>query len=204
MYHSQNLYWSGFVIIYEDERYYVLLTENGGKAIRIEKLTDIFPSGKYPFFTASSDDDLTEFWNPSPLDGVIEPIIAKSISINQFLDNAEAINRPMKAFNVNAIEDPALLEYRTDGLIPVKAGFDVSKDIQFFQTVPLNPAMTVYDKLDAIVSVQSGVTNGARGQSDEDKVGIYEGNQANAADRFSLIQDNEAEAQYRFATLYLE
>lgn len=110
----------------------------------------------------------------------------------------------MKAFNVNAIEDPALLEYRTDGLIPVKAGFDVSKDIQFFQTVPLNPAMTVYDKLDQIVSVQSWVTNGARGQSDEDKVGIYEGNQSNAADRFSLIQDNEAEAQYRFATLYLE
>jgi len=200
---DQYKFWEWYTT-YEDERYYVLLTENGGKAIRIEKLIDIFPSGKYPFFTASSDDDLTEFWNPSPLDGVIEPIIAKSISINQFLDNAEAINRPMKAFNVNAIEDPALLEYRTDGLIPVKAGFDVSKDIQFFQTVPLNPAMTVYDKLDQIVSVQSWVTNGARGQSDEDKVGIYEGNQANAADRFSLIQDNEAEAQYRFATLYIE
>lgn len=200
---DQYKFWEWYTT-YEDERYYVLLAETGGKAIRVEKLTDIFPSDKYPFFTASSDDDLTEFWNPSPLDGVIEPIIAKSISINQFLDNAEAINRPMKAFNVNAIEDPALLEYRTDGLIPVKNGFDVQKDIQFFQTVALNPAMTVYDKLDQIVSIQSGVTNGARGQSDEDKVGIYEGNQANAADRFSLIQDNEAEAQYRFATLWLE
>lgn len=158
---DQYKFWEWYTT-YEDERYYVLITENGGKAIRVEKLEDIFPSGKYPFFTASSDDDLTEFWNPSPLDGVIEPIIAKSISINQFLDNAEAINRPMKAFNVNAIEDPALLEYRTDGLIPVKAGFNVQQDIQFFQTVPLNPAMTVYDKLDEIVSTQSGVTNGAR------------------------------------------
>lgn len=68
----------------------------------------------------------------------------------------------MKAFNVNAVENPALLEYRPDGLIPVKQGFDASKDIQFFQTVPLNPAMTVYDKLDQIISTQSGVTNGAR------------------------------------------
>ena len=200
---DQYKFWEWYTT-YEDERYYLLVTEDGGTAIRIEKLSDIFTSDKYPFFTASSDDDLTEFWNPGPLEWVIEPIIAKSISINQFLDNAEAINRPMKAFNVNAVENPALLEYRPDGLIPVKNGFDAQKDIQFFQTVALNPAMTVYDKLDEIVSVQSGVTNGARGQSDEDKVGIYEGNQANAADRFSLVQDSEAEAQYRFATLWLE
>lgn len=200
---NQYKFWEWYTT-YDDERYYLLLCEEGGISIRVEKLSDIFETGKYPFFTASSDDDLTEFWNPGPLEWVIEPIIAKSISINQFLDNAEAINRPMKAFNVNAVENPALLEYRPDGLIPVKQGFDASKDIQFFQTVPLNPAMNVYDKLDQIISTQSGVTNGARGQSDEDKVGIYEGNQANAADRFSLVQDSEAEAQYRFATLWLE
>jgi hypothetical protein len=64
--------------------------------------------------------------------------------------------------------------------------------------------MEVYDKLDAIVSVQSGVTNGARGEATEDKVGIYEGNQANAADRFSLVQDSEAEAQYRFANMWIQ
>jgi ABC-type glycerol-3-phosphate transport system substrate-binding protein len=110
---NQYKFWEWYTT-YEDERYYVLVTEDGGQAIRIEKLEDLFPSGQYPFFTASSDDDLTEFWNPSPLDGVIEPIIAKSITINQFLDNAEAINRPMKAWDVNAIDNPALLNYRPD------------------------------------------------------------------------------------------
>jgi hypothetical protein len=158
---GQYKFWEWYTT-YEDERYYVLITEQGGKAVRIEKLTDMFPEGTYPFFTASSDDDLTEFWNMSPLDGVIEPIIAKSISINQFLDNAEAINRPMKAFDVNAVENPTLLEYRPDGLIPIKEGYDMQKAVQFFPTVQLNPTMTVYDKLDTIISTQSGVTNGAR------------------------------------------
>lgn len=34
-------------------------------------------------------------------------------------------------------------------------------------------------------------------------MGIYEGNQANAADRFALIQDSEARGQKRFAELWL-
>ena len=36
------------------------------------------------------------------------------------------------------------------------------------------------------------------------QVGIYEGNQAATADRFSLISDSEADAQQRFAELYLD
>jgi hypothetical protein len=48
------------------------------------------------------------------------------------------------------------------------------------------------------------VTNASRGQAEEDKVGIYEGNVQQAADRFAVVGDLESHAQYRFATLYLE
>lgn len=188
---------------YEGERYYLLLCESGGKAIRVEKLEDIFASGMYPFFTVAAYPDLTEFWTPSPLDGVRDAIIAKNISINQMLDNAEAINRPMRAFDVWAVENPLLLKFRKDGLIPVKSGFNVQQAIQSLPVIPLTTSLQVYDKLDTITSTQSGVTNGARGNAAEEKVGIYEGNQANAADRFALIQDSEARGQKRFAELWL-
>lgn len=119
------------------------------------------------------------------------------------IDNSEAINRPMKAFRVGTVKNPALLKFRPDGLVAVESGFDVQKDIQEFPVTPITTAIQVYDKLDNIVSTQSGVTNGARGNAAEDKVGIYEGNQENAADRFALIRDSEAQAQHKFARLHL-
>jgi len=199
---DQWKFWEWYTT-YEGVRYYVLITEQGGQAIRIVPLKELFKNNKYPFFTAAAYPDLTEFWTPSPLDGVRDAIYAKSTTVNQMLDNGEAINRPMKAFDVDAIKNPALLKYRKDGLIPVKAGVDVQKAVQFFPTVPITTAMEVYDKLDQIIGLNSGVTSATKGQAMEKEVGIYEGNQASLSDRFSLYSDAEADAQQRFAELYL-
>jgi len=200
---DQWKFWEWYTT-YEGDRYYVLLTEQGGKAIRVEPIEDVFKSGHYPFFSAAAYPDLTEFWTPSPLDGVREAIMAKSTSINQMLDNGEAINRPMKAFDVDAIKNPALLKYRKDGLIPVKGGTDITKAIQFYPTVAITTAVQVYEKMEEIMGLNSGVTAGTKGQATEIQVGIYEGNQANIDDRFTLYSDSEADAQERFADLYLD
>lgn len=200
---DQWKFWEWYTT-YEGDRYYVLVTEDGGKAIRVEPLEDVFANNKYPFFTAAAYPDLAEFWTPSPLDGVREVIMAKATSINQLLDNGEAINRPMKAFDTDAIKNPALLKYRKDGLIPVKPGVDINKAIQFFPTAPLQAAINVYDKMSQITDINSGVNAGTKGMSNETTVGVYEGNQANSQDRFSLIGDSEADAQERFANLYLD
>lgn len=200
---DQFKFWEWYTT-YKGERYYVLITEEGGKAIRICPLKEIFKTGKFPFFTAAAYPDLTEFWTPSPLDGVREAIMAKATSINQMIDNGEAINRPMKAFDVDAVKNPALLKYRKDGLIPVKAGVKINDAVQFFPTTPISTAIEVYEKLGEIIDINSGVTAGAKGQATETQVGIYEGNQANVKDRFSLIGDSEADAQARFAELYLD
>lgn len=199
---DQWKFWEWYTT-YEGERYYVLVTEDGGKGIRCEKLTDVFKSGKYPFFSAAAYPDLSEFWSPSPLDGVREAIMAKAVSINQMLDNGEQINRPMKAFDVDAIKNPNLLKYRTDGLIPVKGGVKISDAVQFFPVTPISTSIQVYDKLTEITDINSGVNAGVKGQATEEQVGIYEGNQRNVEDRFSLISDAESDAQKRFAELYL-
>lgn len=200
---DQWKFWEWYTT-YEGVRYYVLVTEQGNQAIRIVPMDALFKSGEYPFFSVAAYPELGRFWTPAPLATVRETIMAKATSINQTLDNGEAINRPMKAFDTAAIKNPALLKFRKDGLIPVKKGVDIDKAVKFFPVVPLTTSIQVYDKLDAIMAVQSGVTNGARGVADEEKVGIYEGNQQAAADRFSLIPDSEADGQERFARLYLQ
>ncbi len=200
---DQWKFWEWYTT-YEGDRYYCLYTEDGGKLIRCELLTDIFKKGKFPFISAAAYPDLTEFWTPAPLDGVRETIMARATAINQMLDNGEAINRPMKAFDIDAIKNPALLKYRKDGLIPVKGGVNIAEAVQVFPTAGIQTAIQVFEKLGEIEDVNSGVTSGIKGQAEEKQVGIYEGNQANAANRFSLISDSEADALQRLAELYLD
>ncbi len=187
---------------FEGERYYVLFCEDGRTAIRVEKLTDLFTSNLWPFWTWAAFPDLTEFWTPSYCDYVREVIMAQAVSINQMLDNAEQINKPQKVVNVGAIENLAELKYRRDGYIKVKKDFDANKAIQLLQIPSINTPIQVFDILDVIKEKASGVTAGSMGASDQDKVGIYKGNEENAADRFGYLNKSYSFGYKRFSKLY--
>jgi hypothetical protein len=184
---------------FEGTRYYVFM-DNSGRAIRVEKLKDIFESDLFPFWTWAAFPDLTEFWTPSYCDYVREIFMAQAVSINQMLDNAEQINKPMKIVDITAIDDLARLKYRKDGNIEVKG--NVGNAIKFVETPSISTPLNVFDKLDAIQEKASGVTAASKGIAEEDKVGIYEGNQANAADRFGLLNKSYSFGYHRFAKLF--
>jgi len=192
----------------DGERYYLLI-DNSGNCIRCEKLTDIspatpeFPKGAFPYWTWAAYPDLTEFWTPSYCDYAREIFMAQDVSINQMLDNAESINKPMRAIDVGAIDNLAELKYRRDGIIKFKAGVDINKALQYIQTPSIKTPIDVFNILESIQEKSSGVTSGAKGVSDEEgKVGIYEGNQAAAADRFGLLNKSYSFGYKRFAKLY--
>lgn len=187
---------------YEGKRYFLLLSETGATAVEVCELTEKFASNMWWYWTWAAFIDLTEFWTPSYCDYVREIFMAQAVSINQMLDNSEQINKPQKIVNVSAIENLAQLKYRRDGVITVKANVDATKAIQFVQTPAITAPINVFQLLDAIQEKASGVTAGAKGVAEEDKVGIYEGNQENAADRFGLLNKSYAFGYKRFAKLY--
>ena len=187
---------------FEGTRYYLLMTESGGTAIRVEPLKELFESNMFPFWTWAAFPDLTEFWTPSYCDYVREIFMAQAISINQMLDNAEQVNKPQKLVNVMAVPNLAELKYRRDGYIKVNKDIDLNKAVQQLTVPSINTPIEVYNILDGIQEKTSGVTAGAKGVSDEDKVGIYEGNQANAADRFGFLNKSYSFGYKRFAKLY--
>lgn len=202
-------FWRWITTYQEDGERYYLLIDNSGRCIRCEKLVDIspatkeFPAGAFPYWTWAAFPDMTEFWTPSYCDYVRELFMAQDVSINQMLDNAEAINKPMKVVNTTAIENLAELKYRRDGIIKSKGDIDINKAIQFVQTPSINTPIQVFNILEGIQEKASGVTSGSKGVSDEDgKVGIYEGNQAAAADRFGLLNKSYSFGYKRFAKLY--
>ena len=188
---------------FEGTRYYLLLQENGATAIRVEKLTDLFESNLWPFWSWAAFPDLTEFWTPSYCDYVREIFMAQAVSINQMLDNAEQVNKPTKLVNVGAVKNLAELKYRRGGNdIKVNQGIDLNQAVQFLEVPSIDTPIAVYNLLDGIQEKTSGVTAGAKGVSDEDKVGIYEGNQANAADRFGFLNKSYSFGYKRFSKLY--
>lgn len=188
---------------FEGKRYYLLLSERGGTAVRLEPLEDVFKSGLWWYWSYAVFPDLTEFWTPSYCDYVREIFMAQGVSINQMLDNAEEINKPQKAVNVTHIKKLSQLKYQRGGnYIETKGTDDVAKSIQMLRPPSIDTPLRVFEALEKIQEKASGVNANAKGTSDEDKVGIYEGNQANTADRFGLLNKSYAFGYKRFAKLY--
>lgn len=192
-----------WVTTFEGERYYLLITEKGATAVELCLLKDKFKSNLFPYWTYAAFLDLTEFWAPSYCDYVRELYMAENVSINQMLDNAEAVNKPQKVVNVGAIENLGELKYRKDGYIRVKKEFDVEKALQTVKVASIDTPLAVFDKLEAIADRSLGVNAGAQGVASEDgKVAIYEGNQANTADRFGLFNKSYSFGYDRFGQLW--
>lgn len=200
-------FWRWFTT-YEGERYYLVMT-NSGCILRCDKLVDVLPAdaehpaGMWPFWSWACFPDLTEFWTPSYADYVREIFMAQDVSVNQLLDNAEAINKPQKVVNINVIENLQDLKYRRDGIIKVKGDVDANRAMQIVQTPSIQTPVAVFNLLEGIHEKVTGVSAQAKGVEDVDgKVGIYEGNQAAAADRFGLLNKSYAFGYKRFAKLY--
>lgn len=200
-------FWNWYTT-YEGERYYLLLNEQGGCAIKCEKLSDIFKVdpklGKpmFPYWSFSYIPNLTEFWIPAKVDYVREIFLAQGVTVNQLLDNSEQINKPQRAVDVSSLENIADLVYKRNGIIRMKMGVDINKAFQVVQTPPIQTPIQVYNTLDSIQQLESGVTSAAMGVAKEDKVGIYEGNQANTADRYGVINKSYSQGYKRFAKLW--
>lgn len=193
---------------YDGERYYLLMEETSGIAIRVEKLKDMFPIDKrlgdamFPFWSYAFMPNITEFWTPSKLDYVREPFMTQSVSINQMVDNAERINKPQRAVDVGAIESVADLIYRKNGVIRVKPGTDINKAFRIVETPSISTPITVYNTLENINNVESGINAASKGVAEEDKVGIYQGNQANTADRYGVWNKSYSQGYKRFSKLW--
>jgi hypothetical protein len=106
--------------------------------------------------------------------------------------------------DVTALENLADVKYkRGGGVIRVKGGVDAQKAIQFVDTPSIETPIVVFDTLEAIQEKALGITAAAKGVADPDgKATIYEGNEANTADRYGLLNKSYAFGYKRFAMLF--
>lgn len=197
------LFYQHFTHDYETGDRYILLLTPGGQCIRCEKWVDVDPSGLYPIWTWATSPDDGEFWSISPLERVRRIFKAMEKSINQMLDNADRVNKPKLAINVDFIRNLAQAKYGTGGFIEITGNVDVDKAVKSVLTPSIDTPLRVFDKLQTIVDRESGVTAQAAGVADDDGVlGIYDGNRENLGDRLGLLNKEYSEGYYRFAQLW--
>lgn len=201
--HDPDLFtfWNWYTT-YKGERYYVVVSETHGTAIRVEKLSDITKSDLWPFWSYAVFPSLTEFWTRSYISVVREVFMAQNATINQMIDNAERINNPQIGIDVASVIDESELRYRRNGKIRFKGGTNVNQAMVIKDTPPIDTPIAVYDTLENIVQLASGVTAAVQGSAEEEKVGIYEGNISATSDRFNLLNKSYSNGYKHFAELY--
>ena len=197
---------------FEGTRYLVFYETNSKTPIRVEKLKEIFTTKHYengdPLFPIDSwatNPDAFEFWTPAPADQVRDIILAKSDIINQALDNRMYNNFGMKAYDTKMFPNPALLEPRWAGVVPVKTkGQNIQNGIYEFKYPALGDTTSLWGVLDNEKAKNSGIGGSLQGVNEEDKkVGIMEGELAQAADRLGLYNRSYGRFWIRMGIRYI-
>lgn len=198
---------------YEGYRYLCTYESSQKVWLRVEKLKEIFETPEYPngdplwpIDSWAPNPDAFEFWSPSPADQVRDGYIAESILINQALDNRMYRNFGMKAYDTTMFKNPALLEPRWAGLVPVTPaeGRGIQQGIYEFQYPSLDDTSIIHNLIDQKLSKNSGITPGTQGLSENDKkVGVFEGEIAQVADRMGLTNKSYARFWVRMGKRYI-
>lgn len=185
---TQRLIEQGTIV--DGVRYYVLWNYETGLAIRCEPLKEVFESNLWWWVSWATHRDPHNFWSKAPADDVRPIAEVIKILANQELDNRQKRNFGQRAYDPEVFPNGAELEYRPNGLVAVKAGTSkiqqIGSGIYEFQTPELNGTIDLVNWLDNFVGQKSGVTAAAQGQADDIKVGIYQGNLQQVADRLGL------------------
>lgn len=186
----------------DGERYYLVFTPDG-ECIRCEKWEDINNKKKdYPIWTWACFPDAFEFWTPSYCDYARDIFLAQGKSINQMIDNSDKINEPQTAVNVDYIKNLSQVKYKKNGYIEIEGNVDVNRVLQTRVTPAIDGPTKVYSILDSIIGSEMGVSGDVKGTSEEETLGIYEGNLMQAGDRFGLLNKSYADGYLRFAYLF--
>jgi len=191
---------------YQGKKWYVFMDLQTGIWVRIEPLKEVFKSNKPMFVGWQTHRDAFNFLSKAPADDIRPIAIGMRRIFNEAMYNINKRNSGSRAYDPEIFEEPELLQWRPDGLVPatVPAGKAISSGIYEFKTED-NTAITVnlMNFLDNFVGQKTGITPGTQGQSPNDiKVGVYFGDLQRVAARFGLTNKYYAKAWHDLGYLF--
>lgn len=190
---------------FEGEAYYLLFDKRAGIAVKCVPLREMFSSELSPYIVWHTERNPASFLCRAPVDGIRPVAEAMQILLNQNLDNIQKRNFDQILYNAKKIIDPSQLEYRPHGIIAVKLndGESMNSAYEKMQT-PDTSTITInlIQWLDNFMGTKSGVNPNTQGNSNDERVAIYQGNQQQVADRFGMTNKFYSAAYQQIAIRY--
>lgn len=185
------------IIYFEGKWRYIVFSYEYKCCLRFELLENVFGvakeyAGRGCWVSWATETNAFNFWSKAPLDDIRPIAVSMKKIFNLMLDNLEKRNWDMKVVDQRLFSDISKLRYKEDGIVGANLSKapglqSVSQGIYKFETPDTtNITINLFEYLNNFIGEKSGVTPGAQGSADEQKVGIYFGNLEQVADRFNL------------------
>lgn len=173
----------------DGERFYLLFDPVVGEAVRFEPLRDVFSSNLWHWVSWATDVEPFNFWSRGPCDLVRPAAEAIRIAYNQTLDNIQKRNWEMKIYDKRIIPDPVQLKYRPDGLVAanIPDGGNIANGLKLLETADTTGnTIAIINFTRGLLGTETGITDAAKGVSDQNRVGINDTDLQQVADRLGL------------------
>lgn len=198
---------------FKGNRVVLLFDEKTGVAIKAKKLKSVFKYVEeetlqplWPYASYAAHFDLFNFWTPPLGISPAEINTIQNIAMNALLENMIKRNRGQKIYDQKLFKNPALLEYRYNGLVPVdlrRAKLQsIQQGFQALETPPISGIGEIISFLDNFSGQKFGINAGTEGNSGEDKVGIYQGNQKQISKRLSIMNESFNQCYVKLGKLF--
>lgn len=202
--------------MYDNEtgrRFYMLFDVIAGVWVRIaplEEITGEAEEGELPKYMFKSWATHLDYWNflsKAPVDDVVPIAIGLKTLTNFMFDEVQKNLWGQRYFDPEMITDPSQLEWdRPDKLIQVSVpgGKRISDGVWQFPTGDKSSVtINMLDYMRNFVAIESGITPGAKGESDDKVLGIAEINQGEVADRLGLTNKQYTQCYAELGDAYL-
>ncbi len=185
------------VINFKGKWYYLVFSREAKLWIRFQPLADVFSwakdyEGRGPWISFATNRNPFIFWSVAPADDVRPIGYSMKKVVNLTIDNLEKRNWDMKAYDPKIFTDPSQLLWRPNGLVKatLKPGSDIKNGMYEFTTPDTtNITINLTQFLDQFLGKNTGIGE-ARGDSDEERVGITVSNLQQVSKRMTLVNKN--------------
>jgi hypothetical protein len=196
-------------VTYKGDRWYVLFEPFTGEWVRIEKLTDVYSSGYYPYVTWATHEDDKLFMTKSYADDIY-PIADSVVTLfNQELTNREKRNMGARGYDISMVTDVGALDrsaYIPDALVPIDTQNGVKRiadAVYQFQTPELQGTINLLDYVEKAAGRQIG-TDAGFSQPPSGKASVSFANQQHLAKRLSYRSQSYTEAYSELGIRYIQ
>jgi len=161
-----------------------------------------------PWVSWAPFEDNKVFWSKAPGDDIRQAAEALRVTAMEMMTNIQKKNWGTKVFDPERISAADMAISAPNGLVVAKpgaAGMPGGLDAAFkvIETPDVNMAMNVISFMDGFIGQKTGVTPDTQGTSQEDTLGIYQGNLAQVADRMGLTSRYYRNAWRRAAVRFI-